>query len=98
MSPRQASVGLPEHIGLQDIWGPLAHRNRHVPFRKSYFTAPFPSDSPPPLSPPLSLLWIPVPDVTSLFPLAGNLLFSHNPDGLPVRETKKLQLSGKTSN
>lgn len=39
-----------------------------------------------------------VPDVTSLFPLAGNLPFSHNPDGLPVRETKKLQLSGKTSN
>lgn len=61
ISPRQASVGLPKHIYLQEVWGLLARRNRQVPFWKSYFTAPFPSTSPPPLSPPLSLLWNPSP-------------------------------------
>lgn len=60
-SPVQASVDSPEHICLQEVWSLFACRNRHVRFRKSYFIAPFPSNSPPPLPPPLLLLWNPSP-------------------------------------
>lgn len=41
--------------------GPLCIRNWRVPFQKSYFFAPLTSNSPPPLPPPLSLLWNPRP-------------------------------------
>lgn len=58
---------------------PACTQNSTNTVLESYFTAPFPSTFPLLCHLLFHSSGILVPDVTSLFPLAGNLPFSHNP-------------------